>query len=371
MKRIILAAALIILVVVSVLFVRQKNSATFQIGAVLPLTGDAAAYGKSAQEGISLAIEEANRRGGIRGKTIEIIYEDCQASPRVGVTAINKLILQNHVPAVLGGIPSSVTLAMAPIAESNKVVLLSPSSSAPAITRAGDYIFRTAPSDVYQGSVMADQIIDRFGLRSIAILYINNDYGVGLMKTFGNRFRSKGGIVSFQEGYSPGVTDFRTLVAKVKSSGTGAIYLISQKEAGLILRTMSEADFAPRVFSTVLFEDPEVLKVAGRAAEDVIYTFPAYNPEDQDETVQKFRQGFRRKFRAEPDIFAALSYDATNILIEAIDAKGGGPEEIKNGLYGINKYKGVMGVTSFDSNGDVVQTVRLKTVRNGSFAFLE
>ena len=127
-----------------------------KIGAILPLTGDAAKYGESAKEGIELAIKEINAEGGVKGHKIEIIYEDSQGLPTTGVSAFQKLITSNRVPAVIGGLFSSVTLAIAPIANREHVVVLSPTSSAPAITKAGDYIFRNCASDIFEGKIMAE-----------------------------------------------------------------------------------------------------------------------------------------------------------------------------------------------------------------------
>ncbi len=144
-KQLIIGAAIVIVLAAfacACLDKQPTESEEIKIGAVLPLTGDGAKYGQSAKSGLDLAVEEINANGGIKGKFINVIYEDTKMEPKEGTSAVLKLLTIEKVPAIIGAMASSVTLAIAPIAEENKVVLLSPVSSSPLITDAGDYIFR-------------------------------------------------------------------------------------------------------------------------------------------------------------------------------------------------------------------------------------
>ncbi|MCK4458341.1 MAG: ABC transporter substrate-binding protein [Methanosarcinales archaeon] len=152
----ILIGVVLFLAVIAGACLQDTQPDEIRIGAILPLTGEAAEYGEDAKLGIDLAVEEINAAGGINGKRIQVVYEDSQATPSQGVSAIQKLTTVDKVPVIIGAMASSVTLAIAPIAEENKVVLLSPASSAPQITEAGDYIFRTEFSDAYGGKAQAE-----------------------------------------------------------------------------------------------------------------------------------------------------------------------------------------------------------------------
>jgi len=348
-----------------------KREKVIKIGAILPLTGEAAKYGQSAKRGLGLALEEINTSGGVGGKKLSLIYEDSKANPKEGVNAIQKLITIHKVPAIIGAMASSVTLAIAPIAEKNKTVLLSPASSAPKITYAGDYIFRNCYSDIYEGTKMADYIWNETFYRIIGIIYINNDYGIGLKVAFEKRFTKLGGEVIISEPYEFGSTDFRAQISKVKNANPDAIYIIGYSEIGRLLRQAKETDLNKPFFSVIMFEDPDILKIAREAAEGVIYTFPSYDPESQEKQIRDFVEAFKKKYGQIPDGFTANSYDALKILVLAIEKGGEDSEGIKNALYTIKDFPGVTGRTLFDANGDVQKPIGIKTVKDGRFIWLK
>jgi branched-chain amino acid transport system substrate-binding protein len=342
-----------------------------KIGAILPLTGDAAEYGKNGQMGIDLAVEEINDEGGINGKLVEIIYEDSKADPKEGVVAFNKLNDIDQVPIIIGPFASSVTLAVAPVAEEKRVVLLSPVSSAPAITDAGDYIFRNSTTDEYEGPVMANYAMKELGYTKFATFTINNDYGQGLAKVFADTVTANGGKILIQETFEPSSTDFKTQLLKIKEEEPQALYIIGQKEVPNILIDMQELDFtSPQIISSVMFEDPDNIEKAPDIAEGVIYSFPSFDPLEGDDVAKDFGAGFEKKYRKTPEIFAALSYDAAKITALAIKKGGYDSDGIKEALYKISDFPGVCGNTTFDENGDVDKPIGVKTVKDAKFSWL-
>lgn len=344
-----------------------KEEKDIIIGAVLPLTGDAAMYGESAKRAIGLAVEEINMAGGIDGRKVRIIYEDDQALPDKGVSAFQKLITVDRVPVVIGAMPSSVTLAIAPIAEKNKIVLFSPASSNPKITEAGDYIFRNDVSDVFEGEKMAEEAWQRLGLKKIAVLYINNDYGVGIKDVFTQKFKALGGEITGLETFEQRATDFRSQLTKIKKTGPEAVYVVGYKEQIQILKQYKELGIKAQILATIMLEDPEIIQNVGDAAEGAIYTYRAYNPESEEREVQEFVRNFKAKYGVEPDNWAAQSYDALRIVALAIERGGYDSEGIKKALYGIKAFPGVSGLTTFDENGDVIKPISLKIVKDGVF----
>jgi len=345
---------------------KQKND-TINIGALLPLSGEGAKYGVAARKAIDLVISDANNKGGIDGKKMAVVYEDSKGVGKDGVSAIQKLITVDHVTAVIGDLFSSVTLAVAPIAERNKVVLLSPTSSAPKITDAGDYIFRNCASDVFEGKVMADAAREKLGIEKVAILYINNDYGVGISEVFSETFVRDGGQVVAKEAFAQNATDFRSQLTKIDRLQPDGLYIVGYKELGQLLKQARELGLKTRFMSTVMFEDPEILSVAQDAAEGVIYSARAYDPNSSEPHVREFVNAFESHYGEVPDVFAAYAYDAARILVQAMRERGTSADKIKDYLYSIRDFPGVTGTTSFDKNGDVIQPAYLKTVHNGQF----
>jgi branched-chain amino acid transport system substrate-binding protein len=346
---------------------KAAEEQSITIGAILPLSGNGAKYGEAARKGIELAREEINSRNRIRGKMLNVVYEDSQGDPRRAVDAFRKLTSVDHVPAVIGDLFSSATLAVAPLANESKVVLLSPTSSAPELTGAGPFVFRNVASDVFEGSVMASFAQENLKIDRVAILYINNAYGLGIEKVFKTSFTERGGHIVAEEAFPEGATDFRSQLTKIRSANPEAVYIVGYRELGPLLKQAYEIGFRKQFLSTVMFEDPENLRVAGRAAEGVIYSARAYDSQSGEPAIQTFVSAFQQKYGQVPDIFAALSYDATKILALAMERNGFQPDDIRQGLLGIKNFPGVAGLTSFDKNGDVIQPAMIKIVQNGTF----
>lgn len=338
-----------------------------KIGAVLPLSGDAATYGASIKKGIDLAIRQVNAEGGVGGRKIAVLYEDSKASPSDGVTAFQKLVDVNKVTAVIGDAVSSVTLAIAPVAQRKRVVVLSPLSSAPAITDAGDFIFRNVPSDFLNGRAAAYFAVKDQGWKKLAVLFINNDFGTGLNHVFSSVVSSLGGQVVASESYEQGATDFRTQLLKIKSSQPDAVFLVGYKEAPQILIQEKELGLAAKFIGTGLLEDPNVVNLAKGAAEGVYFTQLPFDASSTDSVVKRFVNDFTRLYGSKPDIISAYGYDAANILAHAMAGGKLTADALKDALYGTKDFPGVTGSVTFDKNGDVLQPMGVKIIKNGSF----
>ena len=225
-----------------------------------------AEWGNNTKNGIDLAVEKVNNAGGINGRKLKILYEDTQGTPKNGVAAIQKLITIEKVPAVIDDSMSTQTLAMSPIAEKSKVVLLATGATAPKISEAGDYIFRIWNSDDLEGKVSAKFVYDDLKLYNAAILYINNDYGNGLESVFKKAFEKLGGRIISSESFGQGDTDFRTQLTKIKNGKPEAIYVVGYpKEIALLLKQATELKINSKVIGTVTIEDPNIIKLANKA----------------------------------------------------------------------------------------------------------
>lgn len=347
----------------------KKEPKEIKFGSILPLSGDAAVWGQNTKEGIDLAVEEINKKGGIDGLAIRIIYEDSQAVPKQGVSAIQKLITVDKVPAVIDDSVSSVTLAMAPIAQQNHVVIVSVGATAPAISQAGEYIFRLWNSDAYEGEITAQYVYGEAGFSKICILYVNNDYGRGLMGVFRRDFEKKGGEVLITESFDQGAPDFRSQLAKVKQKPIQAIYLVGYpQDTPKLLIQAKEIGMNVPFFGTVIFNDPQLISVAGEAAIGIIFPFPK---EPEGEAVKEFGEKFKEKYGKEAGATADTGYDAVFLIKASIELSGGyRGEDIQKGLMMIKDYRGVSGEIEFDENGDVHKAMGMKIVRDGKFVWL-
>jgi len=351
---------------------RRELSATRQetlkIGVVIPLSGDAAIYGKAIKDGIDLALSEVSGMDEFKGKKVEIIYEDDQGKASVGVSATQKLISQDKVPVIIGGAMSSVCAAMGPVCQRNRVVLISPTATAPTLRKIGNYLFFLWPSDNYDGKIMAEFAYRKLGIRRVAILYVNLEYGKGIEAVFRSEFEKLGGQVVASEAYAQGATDFRAQLTKIKRMSPDALYLPGYyKELAGILKQARQLGLKTKFLSVNSFYDPKLLQIAGDSAEGAIFTYPAYDPKSKDVIIHKFVDAFKKRYGKEPDIFAAQGYDALKLVVLTAAKGEFTSDNIRQALAEVRNYKGVGGTITFDANGDVIKTLRLLTVRKGRF----
>jgi len=362
-----IAALCIIGIFVVAVFHRSMDKGV-TIGAILPLTGDSATYGSTLKRGMDLALEEVNAKGGINGKPLRIVYEDDAGKPTTGVTAFNKLVSADRAPLVIGGMFSAVTLAVAPVAERRKIVLLSPTSSAVELTNAGDYIFRIYPSDTYDGVFLAEFAFNALQARRVAIIYLQVSSVSAVTEVFKKEFESRGGVITVSEAYKEGVTDFRSQISKATKDNPDIVFIPGYlKEMSTLLRQATELGVSARFLSISTFYDPKILQLAGDAANGVMFSSPAFDPKSNSQETLGFVKAYQAKFGGEPDILAAYGYDVVKIAALALGDGTASSDDIKANLYGIKNYPGVTGNTTFDSNGDVTKDLKILKVDDGLF----
>jgi len=359
-------AVIVVLIALFILIQTRKEPEVIKIGVILELTGPLAPQGERALNGIRLAIEEINSSGGINDKNIEAIVEDDKTDPKEGVAAFRKLITIHKVKVIIGAISSSVVMSCAPIANTTKTLLFSCGATSPLVSKAGDYVFRNRVSGDIEVRKMAEFAAKNLKIKKIALIYVNNDFGKGNKDVFIQEFQLHGGIVVGEENFEQGATDFRTQLTKIKEKNPEAIYVIGHNiETAYIVLQARELGIKSRILSTLGVESPEVWRIAKDAAEGIIYTVQAFDP-DKNPRAAEFKKKYEQKYKSSPDIFAGLAYDAVYIIADAIRKVGNNAERIRDYLYK-NSFTGVMGDFSFDENGDVVAPIMMKIAKDGKF----
>lgn len=369
-----LVGSAILLAILIAIFISSNiaptNQGVIKVGFVAPQTGDAASYGEYATKALNLAIEEFNAQN--KNLQFEVTYEDGKCSASESTTAIKKLISFDGIKYTIGGLCSSETLAMAPIAEENGTILFSPGSGSPDITNAGDYIFRNLASDDYTAKEIAKIAIEK-GDKNMAIISENTDYPQTLRKAFKSYYTGSGGEIAFDETYESNNTDFRTIITKAKSAEVKSVYIVVQsyKTATLLLKQMQELSFRPMIYATESTISSEALSNYDDSYRDLlenaIFTQPKFdenNPKTA-EVLAKFTQRYGTTEGPIPPVYIATYYDSIWLLGEAILKNGNSPAQVKEYFYGIKDWKGAVGSFSFDSNGDAITDVEAKTVKNG------
>jgi branched-chain amino acid transport system substrate-binding protein len=337
--------------------VAPEGPQTITVGIMGPFTGDAAIYGQGAKKGADLAFDEAGL------DNVELVYEDSLCTAKDAANAVSKLIDIDGVDAIVGELCSGATLAAAPAAEQNQVVMISPGSTSPDVTDAGDYIFRTIPSDAKQGAYAAELMMS-MGYGKLALLYTNDDYGAGLSSVLNEEFVTVGGEVVADETFARGSVDVRTQLAKIKEAGPDAIYIVSNSpDANVaVLQQIAELDIQAQLYGSEGLMGPEVSGLGAPSDGVIITSVSAGSPEFVDSYVAFYGE--------EPGPFAAQGYDAAWAIINAIEGGATTGEEIKDALYEM-EFEGATGTVKFDENGDVIGGYVPKVVQNGEFVELK
>lgn len=369
MKKLwIIIGVVVVVTLAVVLFVTQTKKQTneIRIGAILPLTGDAALYGEISKSAIDLAVEEINSKGGVQGHKISIIYEDSQAKPELAVNAVNKLITVDKVNVIIGPMGSSEVMAIAPILNKKKVVSISPAATSHEITDAGDYIFRTIVSDVYDGTAMARFAYQDKGIKKVGVFYMTEAGPQGVAEAFINEFKKLGGYIQIVEKCSRGEKDFRTPISRIDKKNPDAIYFaLYPIETELFIRQIRELGINRFLMTHQLIDDPQVLGKLGKAADGIVFTTPKLTPETGGLGVKLFYEKYRDKYGKEPQQFAPNSYDAVMLIVNAMEKYGFDSEGTKKGLYEVKNYEGASGILSMDQDGDVDQKMLIMVIENG------
>lgn len=351
-------------------FACKSEIEVYRIGAVVPLSGGADAYGQVVKNGLMLALEEVNKQGGINGKPMDILFEDDKSDEKSAVGKVEEL--SKAAPLIIGGVTSNIALAIAPVCGQKKVVCISPSASSPKLSGVSPYFFRNYPSDTLEGHVMAEYAVRKMKIGSVAILYVDNEYGQGLDSVFKQRFQELQGTITTEKGYPKGTTDFSAMIRELKSAPSDAVYLPGYfDEVGGLLKEIKAQKLNVKLISSGGFASPQVFDTAGEAAEGVVFPQPPYDPKSTDHAIETFVTAYKRKFYSEPNVYAAYAYDAFKIVAKVVASCANYPTDLRQRMADVSGFKGLTGDISFDSNGDVDVTPRMFVVKGGAFQPLD
>jgi len=321
------------------------SAPTILVGEYGSMTGGEATFGQSTHQGIELAFKEINAAGGVNGKKIELKSFDDEGKPENAATAVTKLITQDHVIALLGEVASSRSLAAAPIAQQNKIPMVSPSSTNPKVTEVGDYIFRVCFIDPFQGTVMAKFAHDNLKLKRVAILRdVKSDYSVGLANFFKETFTKLGGEIAGEETYVSGDIDFKAQLTSIKSAKPDGIFIPGYyTEVGLIARQARGLGIKAPLMGGDGWDSEQLFQI-GKDAVVGSYFSNHYTTDSDDPHARNFIAAFKKEYNRVPDGLGAMGYDAAKVLADAMGrAKAITPADIRDALASTKDYVGVTG----------------------------
>ena len=351
---------------------QKRDVNAIPVGEYASLTGKEAAFGQSSHKGTELAMEEINRNGGVLGKQLQLFTEDTQSKPGESATVVRKLISREKVVAVLGEVASGRSLEAAPIAQQNKIPMVSPSSTNPRVTEVGDYIFRVCFIDPFQGKVVAEFARKTLKAAKVAVLTdVAAPYSVGLAQFFKEAFTQAGGQIVIEQKYSSGDKDFKGQLTAIKAANPDAIFVPGYyTEAGLVVLQARELGITVPLLGGDGWEAPELLQIGGKALENTFYS-THFSPENTDPAVQSFVSKYKTKYNAVPDAMAALGYDSALVLADAIKRAGSTDgTALRDALAATKDVPGATGKTTIDENRNARKAAVIITIKDGQFKYV-
>ena len=358
----------------------NTNSNEIKIGANLEMTGNTATFGQSATNGAKLAIKQVNAKGGVLGKQITLVVADNKSDTAEAANAMQKLATQDKVIASIAPIASSSVMAAAQVNESAKILGISPTASNPNVTvdpetgKVRDYLFRATFIDPFQGAVMANFAKNTLKAQKAAV-YIENssDYAKGLGKFFKETFVQNGGNIVSDEAYLAKDTDFKATLTKIKASNPDVIFVPGYyQEVGMIIKQAREIGITVPILGADGWDSAKLPEIAGAEALNNAFFSNHYSPDDNSPEIKNFVEAYKAEYGQVPDAFAALSYDATMMIIEAI--KRAGVEDsvkVKDELAKTKDYTAVSGKITLNETHDAVKSAVIIEMKDGKQTFKE
>lgn len=340
---------------------------TVKIGFNVPLTGFAAADGKSALGGAELAVAQANAAGGIAGDQIELVVYDDQASPKEAVPIAQKLIEKDSVSIAVSGSYSGSTRAAAGIFQEAGVPYISAYAIHPDITRAGNFVFRTSFVGEVQGRAGAKLIGESLGKQKVTMITLQNDFGQSLAAGFKEAASDYSIEIVSEYEYSIKDRQFGPIVSKIKSDNPDAIYASGYFfTAGPLVSQLRAAGIDAPVIGQEGYDSQKFIEIAGPASEGTIITTSLDRDSTADETVA-FIAAFEEATGQKVDMVAASAHTAVKVAIAAMQSAGTQDAAAIRDAIAATELTASTGTISFNDLGEVRKDVQVQIVKDGNW----
>jgi len=336
------------------------------VGVILPSSGDAAQYGESIESGARLAISDAREKGQIPPK-LEVFWEDSKSDPATAVKLFRNLVENKGARVILGGATSAEARALIPVMNELKVICLSPSASAPGLTRLSKYFYRIYTSDEVEGNTAGKFMNDRLKAARVLLLTGNSEYASGIESEFQKEYvdHGKGTISARIDLNSEG---WELQLKKGLRQKPDAVYVVGYSdEIVRAIQAIRKDDYPGRIVTTSAFYISKAIKAAGEVADGVLFPLPPFDRNSDKEPVLSFVHHYMDSYTRAPDVFSAHGYDAMSLILEILREAHPPvtPELAKELHFGLTNFVGVTGPILFDDYGDVRHYPKMFIYKDG------
>ncbi|MDF2634632.1 MAG: hypothetical protein K0R78_1506 [Pelosinus sp.] len=344
----------------------QSKKEDIIIASANPMSGSSKEFGHMKVKAMQLAFDEVNAAGGIHGRNIKLLVGDDASSPKEAHNLAKKIVADEAVLAVLGHWNSASTMAARNVYNGAGIPVITDSVNKTITDGTTPYLFRIVPTDKVEAEELAEYAFRKLGFKKIAIIYVNNDYSKGMKDYFREKMQRMGGEITAIETFSEGrTTDFTSELYKIKNSEPEGLFIAGySSEVALIARQAREIGLYLPIIGTDGISSEEFILIGKEAVEGVRFNGFFYQ-DIKENGSENFREKFKKRYDKEPDSYAALTYDAAQLLIEAIKKNGASREGIYQYLSTVKDYPGITGKITFDKNHDVMSKIIMLTIKDG------
>ena len=350
----------------------KVDDSVIRVGEYGAMTGEIATFGTSTHEGLMLAIEEANAKGGVNDKQLKLISEDDRGKPEEAALVVEKLISKDKVHALIGEVASSNSLAAAPIAQRHGVPMISPSSTNPKVTQQGDHIFRVCFIDPFQGKVMAKFATETLKAKKAAILRDQkSDYSMGLADVFGREFNAMGGKVVDDKSYTAGDVDFKAQLTALRELKPDVVFVPGYYgEVGLIAKQAKQLGLKAPLLGGDGWDSEKLFEIGGAALDGNYYSNHTAN-DSKEPLVVAFVKKYQDKYKKTPDVLAMLGYDAGGVLVDSLKrSKSLRGSDLREAIAATKGFVGVTGKITLDVERNAVKSAVVMRIGKGKAAYV-
>jgi branched-chain amino acid transport system substrate-binding protein len=337
-----------------------------------PLTGNYAEYGQNWQKAMNLGLGWINAAGGINKRPLELVYNDSKSDPKEAAALAQKYTSDPKFVAEIGDFTSTACMAAQPIYDKAGMVQLSPTASHPKFSPGSIWSFGIIGTQAGEGPFMANYVVKMLGKKKIAVLYINNDWGIATKDYFVKPAKEMGAEILAVESFFETDKDFTGVLTKLRGYKPELLYIPSMyNEMALIAKQREKLGWTDvRLSGPGSLYSPKLLEIGGTSVNG-LYTSAVFFPKDPNPNVQKFVKGYEEKYKSTPNMFAAIAYDAINLLADTIRKAGTDRKAIRDELAKTKNFEGVTGKIAFTERRDVVKTYRPLVIKNQQFVLFE
>lgn len=355
-----------LLIAMTVLGASSAALADIKVGITVPLTGFAAADGKSALDGAKLAVAQVNAKGGIKGEKIELVIYDDQASPKEAVPAATKLVEKDKVVAAIGGSYSGSTRASASVFQAAQVPYAVAYAIHPDITKTGDFMFRVSAMGEVQGRAGA-KLVNDLGKKNVALINIKNDFGQSLAAGFKEGVAKFGLNVVGEHEYSMQDRQFGPMIAALKSQNPDVIYASGYfYTAGPLVNQLRAAGVTATIIGQEGYDSDKFMEIAGPASEGVLVT-TSLDRDSANPATKTFLMDYKAAYSTGADMVAAATYTATQVVIDGLNKTGGKGGAALRDAMAAGTYDSPIGKLSFNDLHEVKKDIQVQIVKDKAF----